>query len=77
VIGPCCRQISLHQGRVSAPSWPATLLGVHLLAVIQHCCLVTHDLALLVKLGGMAGLGNNLVQGFRTLRNLNWVEFTF
>jgi hypothetical protein len=26
---------------------------------------------------GVAGLGNNLVQGFRTLRELHWVEFTF
>jgi hypothetical protein len=25
----------------------------------------------------MTGLGNNPVQGFRTLRDLHWVEFTF
>jgi hypothetical protein len=25
----------------------------------------------------MAGRGNNPVQGFRTLRELHWVEFTF
>jgi hypothetical protein len=27
--------------------------------------------------GDMAGPGNDPVQGFRTLRNLHWVEFTF
>jgi hypothetical protein len=35
------------------------------------------DLWLVCMQYNMAGLGSNPVQGFRTLRDLHWVEFTF